>query len=178
MHSFRRATLSLLRSLENANLLCFMSVIFPCCWHAKVQYSTIFYYQRVKHRPTFKFHPISSPLLSPQHPAAMAKQKFEDVFPRIRSELIDHIAAQGMPKEAIQWYTDVRATATLHRPECANPEQNLNYNVPGGKLNRGISVVDSLQVLKGAALTEDEYQRAAILGWCVELVSLVLSSPR
>jgi len=83
----------------------------------------------------------------------MAKQKFEDVFPRIRSELIDHISAQGMPKEAIQWYTN-----------------NLNYNVPGGKLNRGISVVHSLEVLKGTALTDDEYEKAAILGWCVEFL--------
>ena len=30
--------------------------------------------------------------------------------------------------------------------------------------------MDSLQVLKGSTLTEDEYQKAAILGWCVELV--------
>jgi len=52
-----RVTLSLLRPHENTNiLLCLISVVFPCCYlHAKVQYtySTIFY-QRVKHRPTFK----------------------------------------------------------------------------------------------------------------------------
>lgn len=63
-------------------------------------------------------------------------------------------------------------------PACAHLAQNLNYNAPGGKLNRGISVVDSLQVLKDVALTEDEYQKAAILGWCVELVSFVLPSPK
>lgn len=62
-------------------------------------------------------------------------------------------------------------------PANAYLAQNLNYNVPGGKLNRGISVVDSLQVLKGTTLTEDEYQKAAILGWCVELVGFVPSSP-
>lgn len=107
----------------------------------------------------------------------MARQRFEDVFPHIRSELIDHITAQGMPNEAIQWYTNVRAVTTSHNPVWAHLAQNLNYNVPGGKLNRGISVVDSLQVLKGAALTEDEYHKAAILGWCVELVGFALSSP-
>ena len=48
--------------------------------------------------------------------------------------------------------------------------QSLNYNVPGGKLNRGMSVVDSVEILKGRALTEDEYFKAAVLGWCVELV--------
>lgn len=69
--------------------------------------------------------------------------------------------------------------STYVPPPCSTPPrahlaQNLNYNVPGGKLNRGISVVDSFQVLKGSALTEDEYQKAAILGWCVELVGFVL----
>jgi len=64
-----RVTLSLLRPHENTNiLLCLISVVFPCCYlHAKVQYtySTIFY-QRVKHRPTFKSLQISSHLGFPQ----------------------------------------------------------------------------------------------------------------
>ena len=49
--------------------------------------------------------------------------------------------------------------------------QNLDYNVPGGKLNRGMSVVDTVEILRGRALTDDEYFKAAVLGWCVELVS-------
>ena len=54
MHSFRRATLSLLRPLENASLLCFTSVISPC-WHTVVRYRTILSYcQRVKHHPSSK----------------------------------------------------------------------------------------------------------------------------
>jgi len=52
--------------------------------------------------------------------------------------------------------------------------QSLEYNVLGGKLNRGLSVVDSVEILKGRALTEDEYQKAAVLGWCIELVSRAL----
>ena len=93
----------------------------------------------------------------------MTRQRFEDVFPRIRSELIDHITAQGMPKDAIQWYTNVRTTTvTLQRPACAYLAQNLNYNVPGGKLTRGTSVIDSFQVLKGTILTEDEFEKAGV----------------
>jgi farnesyl diphosphate synthase len=34
-----------------------------------------------------------------------------------------------------------------------------------------MSVVDTVEILKGRELTEDEYLKAAILGWCVELVS-------
>jgi hypothetical protein len=40
-----------------------------------------------------------------------------------------------------------------------------------GKLNRGLSVCDTAEILKGSDLTDDEYFKAAILGWSVELVS-------
>ncbi len=33
-----------------------------------------------------------------------------------------------------------------------------------------MSVVDTVEILKGSSLSEDEYLVAAILGWCVELV--------
>eukprot|EP00850_Spirogloea_muscicola_P014105 SM000099S25211 [mRNA] locus=s99:250459:254019:+ [translate_table: standard] len=57
-----------------------------------------------------------------------------------------------------------------HTPESrAWVEKMLDYNVPGGKLNRGVSVVDSLQLLQGgAALSEENFFRAAALGWCIE----------
>jgi farnesyl diphosphate synthase len=48
----------------------------------------------------------------------------------------------------------------------------MDYNVPGGKLNRGMSVVDSVAILKGRDLTESEYFKAAVLGWSVEYVRL------
>ena len=53
--------------------------------------------------------------------------------------------------------------------------QNLDFNVPGGKLNRGLSVVDSVEILRGRALTDDEYFKAALLGWCIELVRVLAS---
>ena len=61
--------------------------------------------------------------------------------------------------------------------------QSMDYNVPGGKLNRGLSVVDSVAILKGRELTESEYFKAAVLGWSVEWVGSLsphfspLSSP-
>jgi len=85
--------------------------------------------------------------------SSSARRKFQDVFAIIKAELVEHFKSQGMPEEAVQWYAD-----------------NLEYNTPGGKLNRGMSVVDSYQVLKGSPLTDDEYKKAAVLGWCVELL--------
>ncbi|KAJ0240550.1 Farnesyl pyrophosphate synthase 1 [Hirschfeldia incana] len=48
-------------------------------------------------------------------------------------------------------------------------EKMLDYNVPGGKLNRGLSVVDSFKLLKeGKDLTEEEIFLSCALGWCIE----------
>jgi hypothetical protein len=47
----------------------------------------------------------------------------------------------------------------------------LDYNVRGGKLNRGLSVVDSYKLLKqGQDLTEKETFLSCALGWCIEWV--------
>ncbi|KAF6756073.1 farnesyldiphosphatesynthetase, partial [Ephemerocybe angulata] len=84
---------------------------------------------------------------------AARRAKFEQAFQTIRDELIEHIKGEGMPEEAVEWY-----------------KNNLDYNVPGGKLNRGMSVVDTAEIIKGSTLTETEYFRAAVLGWCIELL--------
>nr|GEW20238.1 chrysanthemyl diphosphate synthase [Tanacetum cinerariifolium] len=47
----------------------------------------------------------------------------------------------------------------------------IDYNVPGGKMVRAFSVVDSCQLMKGEKMTEDEVFLACALGWCTEWVS-------
>jgi farnesyl diphosphate synthase len=48
----------------------------------------------------------------------------------------------------------------------------LDYNVPLGKLNRGLGVVDVVVAMNGgAALTADQRFKASVLGWCIEFVS-------
>jgi farnesyl diphosphate synthase len=46
----------------------------------------------------------------------------------------------------------------------------IEYNVPKGKLTRGLTVISALKTLKtgGAPLSPADYRRAATLGWCVE----------
>jgi len=43
----------------------------------------------------------------------------------------------------------------------------IDYNVPKGKLNRGITVVEAMEAIKGPSSAELTW-RAAALGWCVE----------
>lgn len=85
------------------------------------------------------------------------KEKFEAVFPSIVEELESSLKLTKIAPEAIEWY-----------------KKSLVYNSVGGKANRGLSVIDTYRLLKGKSLdelSETEYKRAAILGWCVELVS-------
>ncbi|KAN0078395.1 Isoprenoid synthase domain containing protein [Tylopilus felleus] len=86
-------------------------------------------------------------------PKQERRRKFQDVFAKLRDDLLEHMHHENMPTEAVEWY---------HR--------NLEFNVPGGKLNRGMSVVDSVEILRGRALSDDEYFKAALLGWCIELL--------
>ncbi|KAH9059428.1 farnesyl diphosphate synthase [Lactarius deliciosus] len=82
---------------------------------------------------------------------AAARKRFESVYAVVRDDLLDDFRKHNMPEEAIEYY-----------------RRSMDYNVPGGKLNRGLSVVDTVAILKGRELTETEYFKAAVLGWSVE----------
>ena len=39
---------------------------------------------------------------------AAKRAKFEGAWNRIREELVAYVAGEGMPKEAVEWFTKVR----------------------------------------------------------------------
>nr|ACS74708.1 farnesyl pyrophosphate synthase [Magnolia chapensis] len=76
---------------------------------------------------------------------------FLQVYARLKSDLLQD--------PAFDWTEDSRQWI----------DRMLEYNVPGGKLNRGLSVIDSYQLLKdGQELSEDEIFLSCSLGWCIE----------
>lgn len=87
---------------------------------------------------------------------AAVRQKFVDEFAGLVEELKEVLILYKMPQEAIEWFTN-----------------NLNYNTPGGKLNRGLSVIDTYCILKNKQISDlsaEEYKKVAILGWAIELL--------
>ncbi|XP_010252841.1 PREDICTED: farnesyl pyrophosphate synthase 1-like [Nelumbo nucifera] len=79
------------------------------------------------------------------------KSTFRLVYSKLKSQLLQDPAFE-FTDDSRQWV-----------------ERMLDYNVPGGKLNRGLSVIDSYKLLKeGKELTEDEIFLACTLGWCIE----------
>ncbi|KAF5949609.1 hypothetical protein HYC85_011602 [Camellia sinensis] len=79
------------------------------------------------------------------------KSKFLEVYTSLKSELLNDPAFE-FTDDSRQWV-----------------DRMLDYNVPGGKLNRGLSVIDSYKLLKeGKELTDDEIFLACALGWCIE----------
>jgi farnesyl diphosphate synthase len=105
------------------------------------------------------------------------RTRFLDVFPVIRDELIHYMKQQGLPESAVEWYQRVsRSKISRCWFILKTRLQSMDYNVPWGKLNRGMAVVDTVEIMKGRSLTDDEYFKAAVLGWCVELVRFPLLS--
>ncbi|XP_039125734.1 farnesyl pyrophosphate synthase-like [Dioscorea cayenensis subsp. rotundata] len=79
------------------------------------------------------------------------KQAFLNIYLRLKDDLLSD--------PAFDYTDDARAWI----------ERMLDYNVPRGKLNRGISVVDSYKLLKeGIELGENEFFLSCALGWCIE----------
>jgi farnesyl diphosphate synthase len=85
--------------------------------------------------------------------SADKRQRFISLWEPIKHTLLQALQDENIPQAAVEWY-----------------ERNLDYNVPGGKLNRGLSVPDTLSVLLGRPLTDEEYEKAGVLGWCIELL--------
>lgn len=86
----------------------------------------------------------------------VAKERFLNVFEDLIKELKQILLSYNMPQEAIDWFI-----------------KSLNYNTPGGKLNRGLSVVDTYAILNNTTsdkLNDIEYKKVAILGWAIELL--------
>lgn len=80
------------------------------------------------------------------------REAFLGVYATLREQLLDDKLIAGQPQAARDWLKEM-----------------LDYNVPGGKLNRGMAVYDVLASIKGPEnLSEQEIFRANALGWCIE----------
>lgn len=80
-------------------------------------------------------------------------KEFESVYPKLEAALLDHAKSYKLPEEQLNWY-----------------KRSLNVNPLGGKCNRGMSVPDSVSLILEKPLTEDQYFKAATLGWMTELL--------
>jgi farnesyl diphosphate synthase len=85
------------------------------------------------------------------------KEKFLAIYPMLRKELLTHMTTNEMPAEAIEW--------------C---QKMMDYTVPGGKLNRGLTVIavhrTLVQASKQRDLTSEEIAKASVLGWAIEFL--------
>ncbi|KAF7585795.1 Farnesyl pyrophosphate synthetase [Aspergillus hancockii] len=84
---------------------------------------------------------------------ATERAAFEKVFPSLAEDILSYAKTSNLPGNAVEWF-----------------KQALNVNVPGGKLNRGLSCPDTGIALLGQPLNEEQFQHLSILGWLTELL--------
>jgi farnesyl diphosphate synthase len=85
--------------------------------------------------------------------AKMPRDEFLSHFPELAKLIVDEVRAFGMPAFIIDYLVRV-----------------LDYNVPGGKLTRGMAVPSCLQAILGTSMTAQAKKQAVVVGWCIELL--------
>ncbi|KAJ4747552.1 Farnesyl pyrophosphate synthase [Rhynchospora pubera] len=78
--------------------------------------------------------------------------------------LYDHLKHDLMHDADIEFTEEMRLRV----------EEILDYNVPRGKLNRGLAVIETCKALKGDELSEEQFFLASVLGWCLEWLKACL----
>ncbi|XP_061838915.1 farnesyl pyrophosphate synthase isoform X1 [Nerophis lumbriciformis] len=74
-------------------------------------------------------------------------------------------------QELLQELTEQDVTDPALLDALNRLKEVLLYNAPGGKRNRGLSVIGSLrELVPPPRLTQDTVQRALVVGWCIELL--------
>lgn len=84
---------------------------------------------------------------------AEARTAFMEVFAKLKVELLAEEPIVSQPEIARVWM-----------------EKMMQYNVPWGKLNRGMAVKESLRAIEqgGQGSQADKEFKADVLGWCIE----------
>ncbi|CCI49531.1 unnamed protein product [Albugo candida] len=79
-------------------------------------------------------------------------QAFMDIWVELKNEVLENMLQRhGMPIDAKKWVQDF-----------------IEYNCAGGKLNRGLSLLQCSQILFGTQMTTEVCRKVCILGWCIE----------
>lgn len=97
-------------------------------------------------------------LTKPSYPTLSKDMSTKDVFMKtyemLSQEMVD-LLPEDLPEETKEWVLNM-----------------MEYNVTGGKMNRGLAAVQArvtmAKELEGRALTAEEMFQACALGWCVE----------
>ena len=96
---------------------------------------------------------IDYPLDKYADPNLSEKEKFLSIYPLLRKELLEELKnSNELNDEALAW--------------C---EAMMDYNVPGGKLNRGMTVVTVVETMNPKASPKLLCQ-AAVCGWAIEFL--------
>lgn len=84
------------------------------------------------------------------------RAEFMKVFDQLRKELVDDpLLGDDQPDQSKAWM-----------------DRMINYNVPHGKLNRGMAVLDTVKACAGSenGLDPSVAHKARIVGWCIEFL--------
>ncbi|KAG2462512.1 FPPS synthase, partial [Polypterus senegalus] len=114
--------------------------------------------------------------------------EYQSLLLRVNSQLDNHAIKKQQTKADTEHFDQlfVQIVNDLTEQDLNHPEvgdairrlkQVLEYNAPGGKRNRGLSVIASYrELVTPEQLTPENLQRALVVGWCIELDGIGLDA--
>ncbi|KAL2915886.1 Farnesyl pyrophosphate synthetase [Polyrhizophydium stewartii] len=81
------------------------------------------------------------------------RESFMAVYDVLVNDILSGLDAHRLPENGRQWIRTM-----------------LDATIPGGKMNRGLTVPSALGSILKRDLTADELFKAQVLGWCIELL--------
>lgn len=97
-----------------------------------------------------------------------------EFFPQVDGEHRLQVTSGSHPIVDAAFEKLLDSLTTLDDPRLKNfadwLRQVIEYNVPEGKRNRLVAVMLAYQSLEKTEMTDDKLEKAALLGWCVELL--------
>ncbi|KAI0321226.1 farnesyl diphosphate synthase [Amylostereum chailletii] len=90
---------------------------------------------------------------APSKVPASARERFQKTYASLKQGIPDYLKYNGLPEDVLEYYT-----------------RSIDYNLPGGKQHRGVSVFETASLLVQRELSDEEHARAIALGWAIELV--------
>ena len=104
------------------------------------------------------------------------REDFQAFFHTLIKDLSEHVEQYKLPSNVLEWFQNVHLPILTALPSLYHSlfNQSLKHNTANGKLNRGLSVLDSASILLSKPInprtTPQEYAHLATLGWLTELL--------
>lgn len=93
-------------------------------------------------------------------------ENFLSAYEELKNAVLEDFKKLDMPQKVVEWVN----TMCDYNVPGGNMKKLMKANVSTGKMNRGLSVLETANTLSKKVLSVEESKAYIALGWCIEFV--------